>query len=199
MIIRTCKHCGKQYKTYPSIKLLYCSRECSNKGKILGSYDNCVQCGKEFYKHRSDPNKKFCSISCGMTFRNLTDQNPSYKRDISGSKNPMYGRKRTGKDNPMFGKTREQCVRWKGGRKVRKDGYVVIAVPDDYPNPCDCKTSGTKYALEHRVNFEKHIGRYLEPSEVIHHIDGNPSNNNIENLQLFSSQSEHVSIGHGSS
>lgn len=38
---------------------------------------------------------------------------------------------------------------------------------------------------EHRVLMERHIGRLLEPWEVVHHKDGNPSNNAIDNLELM--------------
>ena len=37
---------------------------------------------------------------------------------------------------------------------------------------------------EHRVIVERHIGRRLEPWEVVHHKDGNPSNNQISNLEV---------------
>ena len=35
---------------------------------------------------------------------------------------------------------------------------------------------------EHRVIVERHIGRRMEPWEVVHHKDGNTSNHSIENL-----------------
>ena len=38
---------------------------------------------------------------------------------------------------------------------------------------------------EHRVIVEKNIGRRLEPWEVVHHKDGNPSNNEISNLEVI--------------
>ena len=40
--------------------------------------------------------------------------------------------------------------------------------------------------------MEEHLGRYLNPEEVVHHIDGNPANNNIENLELFANNAEHL-------
>jgi hypothetical protein len=33
--------------------------------------------------------------------------------------------------------------------------------------------------------MESHIGRYLNHDEVVHHKDGNPHNNDINNLQLL--------------
>lgn len=48
------------------------------------------------------------------------------------------------------------------------------------------------YVQEHRLVLEKHLGRFLLPTEVVHHIDGNHANNDISNLQLFSSNGEHL-------
>ena len=51
------------------------------------------------------------------------------------------------------------------------------------------KIKGRKY---HRVLMEQKIGRKLLKREVVHHIDGNKLNNDINNLELFSSKSEHL-------
>ncbi|KZX63212.1 hypothetical protein A3710_17365 [Stutzerimonas frequens] len=37
---------------------------------------------------------------------------------------------------------------------------------------------------EHRALMEQHLGRKLEPWELIHHKDGNKTNNDIANLEL---------------
>ena len=41
----------------------------------------------------------------------------------------------------------------------------------------------------HRVTVEAFLGRKLEQSELVHHIDGNKTNNKIENLKLISRSS----------
>jgi len=48
--------------------------------------------------------------------------------------------------------------------------------------------------LEHRHIIEKYIDRKLDKNEVVHHIDFNKSNNEIDNLLLCKSQSEHQEI-----
>lgn len=113
----------------------------------------------------------------------------------------MYGIRKLGPDNPNYkapgrrqfsNRKKERAPHWNGGRKVRKDGYVLVVAPDDHPYPAETKASGLKYILEHRLMFEQVIGRYLKPAEVVHHIDENPSNNTPSNLRLFASQRAHA-------
>ena len=40
----------------------------------------------------------------------------------------------------------------------------------------------------------RHIGRHLEQQERIHHLNGNKSDNRIENLMLTENTSEHARI-----
>lgn len=195
MVTRTCKHCGKTYETSPSIRLQFCCAACANAHKSRKVTVVCAVCGKTVKRPPSQAGK-YCSKSCAITARNLTDANPSYSRDISGENNPMYGKGLKGADNPMYGKRGEQCINWKGGRKVRKDGYTLVVAPDDHPYPSDTSHKSIRYILEHRLVMEQHLGRYLEPTEVVHHIDGNPRNNDISNLRLYSSHSEHIATEH---
>ena len=197
MITRVCEYCGEPYQTYPSVRKHYCSIRCAGAAKRTGEMVPCVQCGALFYRHICKLERRYCSQSCAVTARNLTEANPAYHRDISGDKNPMHGRGQSGAANGMFGKRREKSPRWNGGERQRKDGYVICAAPEDHPRPCDTTRGGLKYVLKHRLVMEEHLCRYLNTQEVVHHKDGNPANNSIENLELFSSQSEHMSKGHG--
>jgi hypothetical protein len=74
---------------------------------------------------------------------------------------------------------------WKGGR-FRLGRYMYIYAPD-HPN-----ATKQRRVAEHRLVMEKKLGRFLLCSEVVHHLDGNPQNNNIENLVLFSRNSDHL-------
>src|SRR4030042_2641792 len=74
---------------------------------------------------------------------------------------------------------------WKGGRMV-VDGYIYIYSPH---HPFCTKN---KYVCEHRLIMEKYLGRFLNSREVVHHIDGNKENNNIENLKLFINCGNHT-------
>lgn len=49
----------------------------------------------------------------------------------------------------------------------------------------DTETKTKKTVLVHREVMELSIGRKLLPKEVVHHRDGNPKNNSIENLEIL--------------
>lgn len=53
------------------------------------------------------------------------------------------------------------------------------------------KKQGNKYV--HREVAEAMLGRPLEPGEIVHHRDGNPHNNDPENLMVMT-QSEHMKL-----
>jgi len=79
--------------------------------------------------------------------------------------------------------------RWKGGRRIRADGYVLVYQPKHpYANK--------NFVLEHRVVMEKKIGRYLKPKQIVHHLNGIRSDNRIKNL-LLTTKSHHMIIHRG--
>lgn len=65
---------------------------------------------------------------------------------------------------PLSPHTRTRLI-WRGGKKVRA----------------------------HRWIMEQHIGRPLTADEHVHHIDGNPLNNELSNLQVIDG-SEHMRL-----
>lgn len=74
--------------------------------------------------------------------------------------------------------------RWKGGREIHSTGHVLIWKPN-HPSANKGKV------LEHRLVMEKHLGRVLKSSELVHHKNSNKSDNRIENLELMT-RSQHI-------
>lgn len=51
-----------------------------------------------------------------------------------------------------------------------------------------------KYVFTHREKMEEKIGRKLTSTEIVHHIDGDKSNDDIENLYLCKNNSKHQEL-----
>jgi hypothetical protein len=64
---------------------------------------------------------------------------------------------------------------------VNQNGYIEIYEPEN-PN---ATLNGR--VLEHRKVMSEHLGRELIKTETVHHINGNRSDNRLENLELWSS------------
>lgn len=69
------------------------------------------------------------------------------------------------------------CYNWKGGRRIDSNGYVLV-----YRRA----KRGQQYVREHRLVMEQHLGRPLKRHETVHHLNGDKTDNRIENLELWS-------------
>jgi hypothetical protein len=85
----------------------------------------------------------------------------SRRTDIRWKKNQV------GKDNPNFS----------GGRYIDDKGYIRVLRPDHPFN-------NVGYVYEHRLVAEKHLGRYLQTWETVHHINEIKLDNRWENFYL---------------
>jgi hypothetical protein len=112
-------------------------------------------------------------VVCGKQLRK------GQKKCCSRSCSATYGNKKA---------TGEKARAWKGGRSMNSDGYWRVYMPI---HPYACSAG---YVYEHRLVMELYLGRYLLPSEVVHHINGDKTDNRLKNLQLLSNQAIHCKI-----
>lgn len=71
---------------------------------------------------------------------------------------------------------------WKGGRAMIGNGYIGVHVGNNHPLFSMANSSG--YVPEHRYVMAKSLGRALSRDETVHHINGDKTDNSIDNLQL---------------
>lgn len=84
-----------------------------------------------------------------------------------------------GENNPNYlgGK---YTSNWKGGRWLMGRGYIGVTV-------------NKKYLSEHRYIVEQYLGRKLDSSEDVHHINGDRTDNRIDNLMVLN-KSDHTKL-----
>lgn len=164
---------------------------------------NCDICGNSYI----GKGKRFCSRKCYYKSKINSKHTEEWKRNASerilkrkeklGYINSPKTRKRISKSNKKTflngrivwnkGKThmaKENNPNWKGKRNYGR--YLGIYKPN---HPFTTKSG---HIREHRLVVEKCIGRYLEPTEIVHHINNNGRDNRPKNLYLFSSRNEHM-------
>jgi len=69
---------------------------------------------------------------------------------------------------------------WRGGRTRHHAGYLMVRIPE---HPRASRNNG--YVFEHILVAEELLGRYLHPSETVHHRNGVRDDNRPENLELW--------------
>lgn len=136
----------------------------------------CDMCGKisttTFANYRRSQDKRgkpgttFCR-GCAMKLSAISRRGkPAHNK---GKKLPLEMK---GKNHPS----------WKGGRYVDNHGYILMYTGGDK------QASGwNSYKKEHILVVENSIGRCLNKGEIVHHVDGDKQNNDIDNLWLTDS------------
>lgn len=166
----------------------------------------CHQCGKEFRAERWK-HQKYCSIQCGInSLKGIT-----YKKRICVFCNsefkiePWRPQKYCSKECAIkalrTGKTYEK-------RKCLYCGREFLIEPFKMKKYCSRKCMGLAYKGNrkkernnapqdgngkyiHRMVMENYLGRKLLATERVHHIDMNKLNNELDNLYIYSDESQH--------
>lgn len=214
-IDKTCEQCGTNFKVRPrNATQRFCSKTCVTAhegiyGRIAAQVPltefACKECGNAFFhapanvrayfkKHGKNP--LYCSMPCSDLGRRKDTMDRQRFTCAQCGKEQSRRRKPGGRVYAEQIYCDRACkaahhknvamTRFNGGdikRHVKRHGYVHIALPALLSN-----TGRKREMLEHRYVMSKHLGRDLLPEETVHHIDGNRQNNDIGNLELFSSR-----------
>ncbi len=178
-MIVTCETCGKQFDKKPSKVEArnYCSRKCLGKANGERSKKShlmvCDYCGKVFEqrnRHATRNKHYFCSRECGWAAK--------VKKTVVHCE--WCGR--------PFEKKRTDIART--NHNLCDRGCYQDFINFTQSNSQNQVVSGK---VLYRTLAEMKLGRELTKDEEVHHIDGNHSNNNLDNLMVLS-RAEHMSI-----
>jgi len=126
----------------------------------------CNECGDSVY--RKGQCAKHYRLSLAKQKGNCNVENCNNLQEAKGMCSLHYQRFSTGK--PLIKDT--AC--W-----MNANGYICEYLPDHIQANKDGRV------LQHRRIMAEHIGRRLESFENVHHIDGDKTNNDIQNLELW--------------
>lgn len=95
-------------------------------------------------------------------------------------KSRLYSISKTGDKNPMKAATGKHHPRWVGGVVSDGQGYLMVKKPEWYTG-----RKGSDYVFQHSIVMCEALGlTELPKGFVIHHIDCDKCNNNLDNLAL---------------
>jgi len=156
---------------------------------------HCNMCNKLFKRKRVK--QTFCSLMCGEKGKKFVQTRFAKKIKVRCSTCNCEFEKWP----CLFRKTinlKHYCNPICGNLSMRsgKTSYGFKKTTGSPLNPYRrCMKEG-KYVYEHRWLMEQHIGRKLLKNEHVHHINGNTTDNRIENLEILSN-SDHAKIHFG--
>ena len=177
---RVCRKCGEIF-TPNSGHQSVCERcrmsvckTCGRVFAITNTNSKSIYCSRECYivsrwGENRRKEQRVCPV-CGKSFESFRDKRTKNRFCCLACRDQWNSLNRRGINHP----------RYKGRIDYGPDNKYVAVLSPHHPF-CDSKG----YVLEHRLIVEKHLMRFLEPTEVVHHIDGNTKNNSVENLAVM--------------
>lgn len=198
IIKKICINCGQEFEcTFDRAK--YCSNACKSayRRKSKGKLRNCKYCGKEFFAlyHEDNGFTEFCSKECSSKFayedKLLLEKEKICKEcgKIFIDKFPF--RKQCCSEICKQNRAKRLRIESRVRRGITKCGFVGKGGASKKGKEHHSYKSGIGEYREIKYNYmkENNIPELCEicgSTEflVVHHIDHNRNNNNIENLQL---------------
>ena len=146
----------------------------------------CEWCNQEF--NAAQKRTRFCSKRCFGFSNTGRTMPPGWKENLSAS---MKGRigvplSKEVRDKLSESQKGAKNARWVGGRSLI-NGYVRLNI--DYPHPnayVEYRSGGEVRRwriLEHRLVMSAILGRPLDRWDIIHHKNGDKTDNRPENLE----------------
>lgn len=115
----------------------------------------------------------------------ITNYPPEYRE---AKKKEAYRKSKLGSNNPMSGKIGNKHPNYKGKCSDGK-GYILVLKPDWFTGRV-----GSKHVFEHHVVYCKEHGLTEIPDGFqIHHLDGDGTNNDPDNLIMLTA-SDHTRL-----
>lgn len=158
----------------------------------------CLICGTDITIIWPKSGQKYCSSKCQQIGqRNITKKSQDSIPKRRGLKCPKCGgylsyggiRKQAKQCQKCYLASMhgEYSPRWNGGRKIDRNGYVLIYHPEPHPRRIEHTRKNPKwrityYVAEHILNWEKANGRYLPEGYTVHHLNGIKDDNRPKNL-----------------
>lgn len=187
MVEYICEECGKKcVSKYASHVRRFCSHKCANENRWKNHIPKmivieCQNCGQKFEVKSSDSRLsregiKYCSKKCmGEASRTGSFIECKYcKKEFYSTRNEFCSPECASKYKVEHYKHKTYF----------ENGYVV-----EFHNGYNKKGN----VKQHRRIMEDFLGRKLSENEVVHHINGDKTDNRIENLQVMT-RSEHSSL-----
>lgn len=172
-----CKECGKSFQVlYPSQKHDFCSKTCAQSFRWSEKPKKrvevmCETCGNAFFVKSSDHRLKaggsvrFCSRKCAAD-----------RLKTGEEKKCKYCGK-------TFYTTRNEFCSKECCRSFRKQNYKhKTYLENGYICEYHAGYNRKGNAKQHRIIMERHLGRRLTMNEVVHHLNGDKTDNRLENL-----------------